>query len=850
MTSVRDERSFRLAAPVLPPDAVARPRLVDRILATPPGGSCLIISAPGYGATTLLAQAANRSADRFLWLSLDVAIGDEEACELFVAGVGALGSRFDIDELIDALADEQHLWLVVDGLCPARHPRLTELLTLLASRLPTSARLAVSAHRRLAGMPRAERFEDADLAFGDDEAVELLMGVEPGLDIEQIGLIVEASEGWASALVAGARHARGAGGAGWLLESGTSVLFGDWFASLEAPHRQLLDATAVLDLLNAGLVEAVTGDPEAADKLLELDADHAYLQAVAAPEGHSGRWWRRHGLLTTFLKMRLSANSVRQHSSAADWFIERADIDSAMHHLIASGRPYEAGELLTAHESALISEGRADQVLDWYGRIPTTSDNRILSSLRIGWGQALTGDIRRADATLGRLKAELADRQRLTDLQSNEAWQEEPNHDDLSAVSWEPETALLTAYLAGSHADPATMVKAGLRAMNAPADSRTRDANQLAPLLVIRGYLWSGQPDAAMAVLHSIEDMPFPNDVIRESQLNGLRALLDAVSGRVLMAATRVDACLSWLHKAGLDPVAVSQFAPLQGQALVKLESGDSRGAIEDASRVVEAAEARNHKGEIVWALSTIARAHLLMGDSGAALRTLGRAGSIAIAECPGSAMTVVLDQMQALAHLAAGDRVRAERIIQQLPPSDAKTLLAARSGLDRQPGVARRALDSVTGKSARTQAEKHLLLAAVHRNASRRMAQGHLRRAAQLAHKNGIAQLLHPSIPGMLEFAEETALEDQDDNLLWLMQVRPARKSYTPPSGWSASLSRGELQLVALLPTRAKNAEIAQTLGVSINTVKTRLRRLYVKLGATNRDEAISKARERGLLE
>jgi LuxR family maltose regulon positive regulatory protein len=54
---------------------------------------------------------------------------------------------------------------------------------------------------------------------------------------------------------------------------------------------------------------------------------------------------------------------------------------------------------------------------------------------------------------------------------------------------------------------------------------------------------------------------------------------------------------------------------------------------------------------------------------------------------------------------------------------------------------------------------------------------------------------------------------------------------------------------LLAILPGRAKNIEIADLLGVSVNTVKTRLRRLYAKLGAANRDEAIERARERGLL-
>ena len=59
-------------------------------------------------------------------------------------------------------------------------------------------------------------------------------------------------------------------------------------------------------------------------------------------------------------------------------------------------------------------------------------------------------------------------------------------------------------------------------------------------------------------------------------------------------------------------------------------------------------------------------------------------------------------------------------------------------------------------------------------------------------------------------------------------------------------SLSRGDLQLLALLPQRRSNAHIAEQLGISVNTVKTRLRRLYAKLGAHDRDEAVARARAR----
>ncbi len=76
-----------------------------------------------------------------------------------------------------------------------------------------------------------------------------------------------------------------------------------------------------------------------------------------------------------------------------------------------------------------------------------------------------------------------------------------------------------------------------------------------------------------------------------------------------------------------------------------------------------------------------------------------------------------------------------------------------------------------------------------------------------------------------------------------------PAVPPVPPVEGPSDPLTYRERELLAYLPTRLTNPEIAKRLYVSINTVKTHMAHIYRKLGATSRDTAIERAREMGLI-
>jgi DNA-binding CsgD family transcriptional regulator len=86
----------------------------------------------------------------------------------------------------------------------------------------------------------------------------------------------------------------------------------------------------------------------------------------------------------------------------------------------------------------------------------------------------------------------------------------------------------------------------------------------------------------------------------------------------------------------------------------------------------------------------------------------------------------------------------------------------------------------------------------------------------------------------------------------LWLgfaVWNRPPVPPGNPAAVASLGITPREVEVLALLAAGQANKEIARALGVSPNTVKTHLARLYEKLGAASRTAALAEARRLGLI-
>jgi LuxR family maltose regulon positive regulatory protein len=80
---------------------------------------------------------------------------------------------------------------------------------------------------------------------------------------------------------------------------------------------------------------------------------------------------------------------------------------------------------------------------------------------------------------------------------------------------------------------------------------------------------------------------------------------------------------------------------------------------------------------------------------------------------------------------------------------------------------------------------------------------------------------------------------------------LRRSREARSPARGqeFPEPLTGRELELLTYLPSRMSNADLATLCFVSVNTIKTHIARIYRKLGVTNRNEAVERARELGLI-
>ena len=423
----------RPVIPMVKKPRLARSRLVARLGQLPPGGVALLVAPAGYGATSLLALAAEQSKSTPVWLS---GPGGRAGYRQFWINLAEALSRVGVDaptppeedhpdgwqvfgsDLGRRLAAGPALLLIVDDL--GGDPAFDANFQHLVDNLPTNVRLLVRVRRtphldvsRLLAGGQLVLLDRWDLALSAEESREYLEMIAPDLSADRRAALTEVAEGWIGALRA---SVTGTGGspdtdpAAWLLGPGLDLLFGRWLATLDPVDRDLLVRCSVLDTLTPDACDWIVGRSDSAVRLAGLSE----AQVVAPPVGALGFQYRAHGLLQEYLRRQLSARgrqaTAQAHGAAGLWLASEGDVDSAVTQLLDAGQIDKAREVLGAHVAGLLDSGRSDRVRGWYRQAPELAlpEDQVML-LGAAWSEVLGGNVAAARPHLAELEAVTAD---------------------------------------------------------------------------------------------------------------------------------------------------------------------------------------------------------------------------------------------------------------------------------------------------------------------------------------------------------------------------------------------------------------------------------------------------------
>jgi LuxR family maltose regulon positive regulatory protein len=872
----------KLTAPRLPGWMVARPRL-DQHIAEGVGGPLTVVTGPpGAGKTMALASwaAASMTPAPVAWLTLDdydnqpgsfwshvvkalrqVGVPLEETLPA-LPHTRASGRAF-LPRLASALAAlDPPLILVLDDLHLLTAPEpLAELAYVLryarpGLRVVAAARIDphLPLHRhRLAG--ELTEIRAADLAFTAGEA-DLLMA-QHGLTLTAgaVNLITERVGGWAAGLRLAALSLDGHPDPGLFIKNLaagdnalTSYLVDEVLDAQPPAQRELMLRTSILDRVSADLAWELTGDEQAGRTLAALARSGAFIE----PLGHG--WYRYHPLLAEVLRLKLRLESPDRtpglHRQAASWYRRNGSLGKAVAHAAAvddwqlAARivvdEMAVGELLRPHGSSLVAD--ALRQIPVPGTLPDGSAQP--PSLLTSAALELSGG---RDKEAGRLLAVAGEC-----LDRLPADHEIPSR--LAAA-----TLRLAAARRCGDLDAARTAAARAETLfeQLPPSLRSCHPEAQGQVLSGRGAVefWSGNPGPA-AVAFAGAAAAFSENSCERAACDGHLALIEALRGRLSRAAELASAAMNSPGESQARQPAASAAVAL---ALVHLEHNELDASLSqlkqadaalrtDPDRVIgtvaclvtaRGALARANgpaamdliqRGRDSWApppwldhLLTIAEAQAAAatGDIQAALDAARRAGT-------GSGLDAAV--ARARAFLAAGN-LQAAR--QALPAgADAPAGEAA----DRLEAYLTDALISYRSHDpagGRRSLERAL-----------RLAEPERRRLLLAMNKTWIQPALHycPDLARAYRGLLQPGTGRRE------IPVQPAKSTRLDPV-IVEQLSDREREVLRFAASMLSTDEIAASMYLSVNTVKTHFKSIFRKLGATRRGEAVRRAKKLGLI-
>jgi LuxR family maltose regulon positive regulatory protein len=866
--------------PRCPKGVVPRARLEERLNEGVRGPLTLVTAPAGTGKTVLVSSWVSRldTTSTVVWLSLDEATtGPGTFWYLVVTGLARQG--VDVPHVVSpgpdagdpsftssiaeqVLAHHEPVVLVLDcdGLLASdTAARLDSLIRRSAGRLRvvllTREDPLLPLHRyRLAGTLLEVRM--VDLAFTPDEARQMLTGMGVDLSAGAMDAMIRRTQGWAAGLRMAAMslaHREDGEAAAWKLagDSGTvaEYLLAEVLDTQPKALRQLLLDTSVVDVLRPGLAAALAG-PHADRALSFLVHGNAFLEELRDFPG----CYRYHHLFRELLRAQLAyespARSVELHRVAAAWLADHGRVVDAVRHAVTIAE-WETAARYAVDDLCIFSllTGRsAEGLQEVLARIPKSAQGSAVSIVCAARAVA-TGDWKGAAGALTRAR-------QLLPGTREDSWPEgELSIAVVQLVHARQTAAAETALDAGAVAHGLIHVQQPARLAAHPELAAVIQSN-LGGALVLAGRLnAAGEAFAAAAAAGNVTGRELPLiDAL------GHGALLAAWRGDLTRAAGLAVRAIRVSSAAGLTPVGCPAAAEI-ALAYVHTERYDLGAGRKHALRAAGCVPAPYDPLSTAMLGLVQARICRAAGDPEGALASLDAAG--AGGRLPGwLADSLGLEKIAML--VADGQSADAEAVVEQLTEQYAVeaglrlTREAPGGSVDLDPPAL-----SLRGHGAPIAVRVDTVV------------QSAIRHARAGSEKNAVRDLDHAlrlAAPEQSRRPFRAAPKDlwrllgQHNELLlrhpWLTDRRtggpegggvpPPRlpmQARQEPDRFYQPLTDKERAVLGHLSELLTTEEIAASMLISVNTVRTHVRNILRKLAASRRNEAVRRARVLNLI-
>ncbi|WP_426515478.1 LuxR C-terminal-related transcriptional regulator [Diaminobutyricibacter sp. McL0618] len=838
--------------------------MLDGVLSQP---LALVVAPAGAGKTVLLEQWAETHADRsFVWVDITPADNDPahfagklisglSAVKPHFLNVGApvaisggrLGETF-LEVLPSRLVSLPDTVVIFDDVHQLTNRSLIDDLERIVEFAPPNIHTVFSTRVDLPlGWSRHRlngdlvELRSADLAFDANESAELLARLcGRRFDADSVDALVSRTEGWAAGLQLAAMTLKGRDDPEDFIEQfgGTDRMVADYLTDevLQVqPHRRrtsLLRVSA-FDEMSAELITEVTGEDGAQSWLESLERESMFL----VPLDTRREWFRFHNLFRDLLRYHLRAEEPGAESTllagAADWYLARGDVQRAVEYLLRAKEWERALMLVRTRGAEIYERGELRTVIRWMSELPdSVVHDRLDLMLLNGVLRGLEGQVVAAGDPLRRV---------INDPEAT-VGQQLVAHAMLACQAWwnpHPDGSLdaVTRSLALLEANPGAPT---------PDLLGITDYESLLTMTLFSGgraYLLAGDLAEARRWLERAARSEGASYAPWRICSLGSLALVEAWCGRTDRA-----------QELAVESLAVADEAKLVGhpstadaylaESLIALERSDP-GRSERMLAQGLARAAATKRTQLMWIAHLI---HAMLGGT-------ENAGDLTGAP-EGPPPPVVRDRLTATRQrerrLTGRDPLpwAAEPESVEAPATRFEHTASALTHLQPQRARALLASDADTSTEEPLVATERLVLRAWLADVEGRptAAERRLGKALALAEEHSLVDVFLRAGPHVITQLGQLPGE-RSPFLRQILERASASLAPAATSVLSEPLTDRELEILACLPSRSTNGELADRFYVSVNTIKTHMVHIYRKLDVPNRSAAIVRAQELGLL-